>query len=223
MTRSLFGKSPDLDDVDFVEAIEAAFGITFRKDEPETWCTFGDVFDATCRHVQPVERGSFPCLAATAYRRVKREFLKDQAGPGVRPNTRLEDVIGRRGLSKRWRRMAQDTRLKMPGLPLSPWVIVLFPFMLLGIPLLHGLADLNGWVTLLVFVLCAIAIGRLPPVLPVRTVGDLARAVAALNAQELSQAHGVIRTGDVWESLVWIARDVTAYKGAIDRETVLIG
>jgi hypothetical protein len=223
MTKSLFGKNPDLDDVDFIEAIEAAFGITFHKDEPNSWFTFGDVFNATCRHVQPVERGSFPCLAATAYRRIKRGILKDQAGLIVGPNTRLEDLIGRRGLSKRWRQLEQDTGLKMPGLPLSPWVIVLFPFMLLGIPLFHGLADLSGWITLLIFVLCAIAIGRLPPVLPVPTVGDLARAAAALNAQELSQSHGAIRTSDVWDSLVWIAREITAYKGAINRETVLIG
>jgi hypothetical protein len=223
MTKSLFGKSPDLDDVDFIETIETAFGITFGQDEPETWHTFGDLFDATCRHVKPVESGSFPCLSAAAYRRIKRGILKDRTSPGVRPNTRLEDVIGRRELSERWRRLEKDTGLKRPGLPLSAWVIVLFPFMLLGIPILHSLADLNEWITFLIWILCAVAIALLPRALPVRTVGELARAVAALNAQELSQSHGAIRTSDVWDSLVWIACDITAHKGPIDRETVLIG
>jgi hypothetical protein len=223
MVKSLFGKNPDLDDVDFIEAVEAAFGITFRKDEPKTWRTFGDVFDATCRHLKPVERGSFPCLAATAYRRIKRGILGNQASSELRPKTRLKDLIGGRRLSERWRRLEQDTELKLPGLPLSPWVIFLFPFMLLGVPALHGLTDLNGWIVFLIWISCGVAIGLLPRALPVQTVGDLARAAAALNAQELSQSHGAIRTSDVWDSLVWIARDIAAFTDPIERDTVLVG
>jgi hypothetical protein len=78
MAKSLFGKNPDLDDIDFIEAVEAAFGITFDR-EPAAWSTFGDVFDAICQRVQPVERGPFPCLSASAYRRIRRALSQDRA------------------------------------------------------------------------------------------------------------------------------------------------
>lgn len=223
MAKSLFGKNPDMEDVEFVQTIEASFGIRFDHKEPETWTTFGNVFDATCQHVGPTERGSIPCLSASAYRCIKSAILKDKQSLEIRPGTPLKDLVGGRGLSDEWRRLEQETGLRLPGLPLSPWVLLLFPLSLFGGVGINHIVHGGVWIVVLTAILGVIAIRLLPPTLPARTVGDLARSVAALNAQELSQSYGAMRTRDVWDSLVWIARDTTGHKGSINRETVLIG
>lgn len=220
MASSLFGKTPDLDDVEFIEAVEAAFGIAFRKDEPETWSTFGDVFDATCGHVQPVERGPVPCLSATAFRRIRRAILKNRPGLTVRPDTPLTSVLGDRTGGAWCRALQRETGLQLPYRPGS---LLLFFAVTFGTMILGAVNGLSGWIAVLAPILGLLSIMWLRPALPVRTVGDLARGVAALNPKKLSQPDGVIRTRDVWRSLVFIVRDVTAYEGPIDRKTVLVG
>jgi hypothetical protein len=114
MANSLFGKNPDLDDVEFIEAVEAAFGIAFRKDEPPAWFTFGDVFDATCRHVRPVERGPVPCLSATAYRRIRKTILKHRPGLKIRPDTPLKSLLGDHSGRAWCRALQRETGLQLP-------------------------------------------------------------------------------------------------------------
>ncbi|WP_119301449.1 acyl carrier protein [Dongia deserti] len=223
MTKSLFGKNPDLDDVDFIEAIEAAFGIKFGNEEPEKWLTFGDVFDATCRRVHPVERGPFPCLSASAYRHIKRAILKDGPGLDLRPDTPLKDLVRGRRVSGWWRKLERVSGLKLPALQLGLWSTLFFLVLFLGIPLLVAISRSSGWLALLSVALAILVAIWSTRSLPVQTVGDLARSVAALNAQTLSRSHGAIRERDVWSSLVWIARDSTACRDPIDRQTILIG
>jgi hypothetical protein len=220
MAKSLFGKNLDLDDVEFIAAVEAAFGIAFRKDEPETWSTFGDVFDATCRHVRPVERGPVPCLSATAFRRIRKAIPKDRPGLKIHPDTPLASVLGDR-TGRAWcRALQRETGLQLPDRPGS---VLLFFAVTFGAMILGTINGLGGWVAALAPILGLLSLMYLRPALPVRTVGELARGMAALNPKTLSQPDGAIRTRDVWSSLVFIVRDVTAYEGTIDRKTALVG
>ena len=180
MAKSLFGKNPDLDDVDFVEAIEAAFGIAFRREELEAWSTFGDVFDATCRHVQPVERGLFPCQSASAYRRIKRAVLKDQPNVNFRPETSLSELIGKRGVLAWWRGLEQGIGLRLPALTVANWAGLLLLGLLLAVPGVVTVNGLPGWIAVLFPMLWIFAFRWLPSRPRVRTVADLARSVAAL-------------------------------------------
>jgi hypothetical protein len=222
MAKSLFGKNPDLDDIDFIEAVEAAFGIAFDK-EPAAWSTFGDVFDAICRRVQPVERGSFPCLSASAYRRIRSALLKIAPGSDIQPETFLKTLLGDRGLFVWWRGLEQESGLRLPAPTLTTWSVLILLALIFAVPGVVVVSGLPGWIALLSPMLGLFAGGWLPHKPGVRTVGDLARSAAALNARRLSQSHAAIRTRDVWDSLVWIARDITAYRGPIERETALIG
>jgi hypothetical protein len=221
MAKSLFGKNPDLDDVDFIETIEGAFGISFRNEELETWSTFGDVFDTTCHHMQAIERGPIPCLSATAYRRIRKAILKDQPDVKVRPDTPLKTLLGGRRGPAWCRALQRDMDLQLPDRPFTAWSLLLFLVTWFGIPIAGGIGGLPIWMLILSPILGVFLGLLLRPSLPVQTVGDLARAVAALNPKALS--HGAIRTRDVWSSLVWIARDNVGFTDPIERETVLIG
>lgn len=47
------------------------------------------------------------------------------------------------------------------------------------------------------------------------TFGELARAVAAMNAAKFAKAHGPARERELWFSLEYIIRDKLAWKGPI--------
>jgi hypothetical protein len=223
MAKSLFGKNPDMDDVEFIEAIEAAFGISFDNKEPEKWSTFGDVLDATRRRVGPVERGSFPCLSASAYRRIRSAILKERPEVDFRPDTTLATLIGRRRVRSWWRRLEQSSGLKLPAPVLTNWSGLLLVVVLFAVPGVVVVSGLPGWIAVLSPVFGLLSARWLPERPPVRTIGEFAHLAAALNAKGLSESHGAIRTRDVWSSLVWIARDSTGFTGPIERDTVLIG
>lgn len=224
MARTIFGKNPDLDDIDFIEAIEASFGIRFDDKEPSTWFTFGDVFDATCRHVGPVERGSMPCLSASAYRHVKRAILASSPGVEVRPDTPLVTLIGRRRVRSWWRALARSSGLSLPATVLTNCSGAFLLVLLFVVPLATAVGGLPGWIAALSPALGLLSARWLPERVPARTVGEFARGVAAMNAERLSKLHGdAIRTRDVWDSLVQIARDVAVFDDPIERDTVLIG
>jgi hypothetical protein len=222
MTKNTLGLAGDGDDVDFVQAVGAAFGIAFDK-EPEAWSTLGDVFDTVCRNMRPVPRGQFPCLSASAYRRIKRAILATRPDLDLRPDTLLRTLIGRDDVSRWWPALERDSGLRLPALSLTNASGLLLLALYLGVPGAVVVSGLPGWIAILSPILGFAANKWLPLRPPVRTVEDLARAVAATNARALSQVHGAIRTRDLWSSLVWIARDVSGYKGSIDRDTVLIG
>jgi hypothetical protein len=222
MTKNTLGLAGDGDDVDFVEAVGAAFGIAFGK-EPQAWSTLGDVFDTVCRHMQPVPRGQFPCLSASAYRRIKRAILTTRPDLDLRPDTPLRTLIGRDDVSRWWPALERDSGLRLPALSLTKASGLALLALYLGVPGAVVASGLPGWIAFLSPILGFVVARWLPLRPPVRTVEDLARAVAATNARALAQVHGAIRTRDLWSSLVWIARDVSGYKGSIDRDTVLIG
>jgi len=222
MAKSLFGKYPDMDDIDFIEAIEESFGIAFAQDEPGTWFTFGDVFDATCRHVQAIERGPVPCLSATAYRRIRKTILKHRPGLKVQPDTPLETLLGNRTGPAWCRALQRELELRLPERPFRSWSVPLFFAVSIGAMIVVGLIGLGVWIAVPSgIILGTLAVMWLRPALPARTVGDLARAVAALNPKAFSR--GAIRPRDVWDSLVQIARDVAVFHDPIERETALVG
>ena len=223
-SKTLFGANPDLDDVEFVEAIEAAFGIKFSTEELERFYTFGDLYDATCRHVKPVERGSFPCLAASAYRRIKRAIGVTHPGTKLHPDTRLAKLIADRSVSRWWRMLESESGLKLPDLHLNIWcVLAFFALLIAGLSIATGTAGYQRVAVLLLMILGFIALRWWPKRLPLRTVGELARSVGALNAAALAQPDGMMRERDVWSSLVLIARHHAVNDIIIDRDTALIG
>ena len=219
--KNTLGLGGDGDDVEFVETIEAAYGITFPEG-PQTWSTFGDVFDAVCRHVQPVDRGPFPCLTASAYRRIRQAILKVRPDLDVRPDTPLKILMGHGGVEAWWRGLERGTRLRLPALRLSNWSGLLLLVLLFAVPGVVVVNGLPGWIAILSPMFVLFAVRWLPARPSVQTVGELARSVGALNAKSLSQPHGAIRTRDVWDSLVGIARDISGHKEPIDRETALM-
>jgi hypothetical protein len=229
--KNSLGLGGDGDEIDFVEEIESAFGIQFRNEEMEGCGTVGDIYDALCRHLQPVERGPFPCLSATAYRRVRKAIAETRTGAPIRPDMHIVDLVGEERIEKWWDALERQCRLKLPPLWGGGWKLLLgfaaFGLAVLATVLIPTLGNAGPWLWLLYGLAAfAMAVAVWAPYkrsTPCETVGDLARAVSALNAGTLSQVNGAIRTREAWSAFVWITRYCTAYDGPIDRETVLIG
>src|SRR5262245_54891613 len=148
MTRNTLGLAGDGDDGDFVDAVGAAFGITFGK-EPEAWSTLGDVFDTVCRHTHPVPRGQFPCLSASAYRRIKHAILATRPDLDLRLDTPLRTLIGRDGVSRWWQGLERDTGLRLPALSLTNASGLLLLALYIGVPGAVVVSGLPGWIAFL--------------------------------------------------------------------------
>jgi hypothetical protein len=237
LPKNSLGLGGDGDEIIFVEEIESAFGIRFQREDMDGCATVGDIYDALCRHVQPVERGSFPCLTAAAYRRVRKAIAESGTRAHIGPDTCIADLVDERRLEKWWDALQLRCGLKLPPLCGGDWKILLgfaacgfallatFPLLILDRAGQLDNAGLWLW-SLYGLAALAIAVAVWAPYkrsTPYATVGDVARAVSALNAGTLSQVHGAIRAREAWSVLVWIAREVTPHDGPIDRETVLIG
>jgi hypothetical protein len=229
-SKNSLGLGDDGDEIYFVEEIESAFGIQFRNEEMERCGTMGDLYDALCRHLQPVERGSFPCLSASAFRQVRKAIGETKTGAPIRPDTRIADLVGEERFEKWWYALERRCDLDLPPLWGGDWKLLLglaaFGLVVLATVIL-ALGNAGPWLWLLYgFAAFAMAVAVWAPYkasTSCETVGDLARAVGALNAGTLSQVHSAIRTHEAWSSFVRIAREFTRHGGPIDRETVLIG
>jgi hypothetical protein len=213
----------DGDEIDLLQAIEAAFGVCLTREEAERCVTVGDMHAVLLSKVRHVERGALPCPTATAFRRLRRAIEKLQPGQVVRPDTEIVTLLAGGGAGRRWRRLQLETGLRLPSAGSGSFLLLMacigtpffaYPFvgwlsslgLLLSIPLAFFLND------------------RLPISPPSRydTVGDLARAAAGLNISSLSWPAGAMRTRDVWSALEAIIRDELDWDGPVSPEMRLV-
>ncbi len=227
------GLAGDGDDTALIMSVERAFDIRLADDEVSRLRTVGELHDLVVSKL-PRPMGSV-CLAAHAFYRVRAGL-----GDGARrigPRTAIDDLVRpveRRGL---WRRLRESDGLDMPPLAVPRWlstvILALWPLMaLLGllVPLFQG-----GWsnrcvlgaaVGGLLFPLLAFGMTKpLARELPVGTVdvGDLSRAVLALNFGRLARESGSWREDGVWRALAGvIGSEVSVVPERIGRRTRFI-
>jgi hypothetical protein len=212
----------DGDDLELLQAIEAAFGVRLTNAEAGACITVGNLHDVLLQRVHHVDRGALPCLSAIAYRRLKRAIEKRVPEAKVRPQTPLADIVKIGQVAGWWRHLAGEAGLRLPRLGIGGWGFATIVVLLLSpLALLPWLGKLS-FARLLASGPLAVVLGWcLPAHLPsrYRTVGDLARATAAMNISSLSWPAGAMRTRDVWDALETIIRDNLLWEGPLDRET----
>jgi hypothetical protein len=211
----------DGDDVDLIRAVEESFSVKFRKADLENCTTVGDLHRLILANAPSAERSNMACLSALAFYRLRRALAPVSGEMRVRPRTLLSEFI-RPSQSKRfWRDITRTTGLTIPA-PSSGWAgITLFVLTLAAPVVAHYYAGHGGIAAIvpaaIVAKLVSDRLARFPS--RIRTVGDLANAVAGLNASQLLPEGAPMRAKETWLVLEEVIRDDLAFNGSISGET----
>jgi len=120
-----------LDFVELILEVEEEFGIDIEDEEAEECSTVGALHRLVLSKLKAGKGRNGPPTACAFWR--LRQGLMEVAGVGrrrVRPETRLEELIPRRGRRAAWERLEARTGLRLPGFRLSGWVVG--PMMMTG-------------------------------------------------------------------------------------------
>jgi acyl carrier protein len=116
-----------LDGVEFVMAVEEEFKIAISDAEAEHCVTVGQVVDLVYSRLR--QTAEDPCASQHGFYVVRRRLM-DALGlkrAQIRPETRLEALIGRKDRRKRWRELVAalaENKSRWPGLVRPKWMRV---------------------------------------------------------------------------------------------------
>ena len=91
--RKSLGLDSDLDDVEFIERLEQAFGQTFAYEDPAGWYTVRDVFDTLKSRLDVSGQHGEKCPSAMAFNRIRETLRKLGVEGDIRPDTNLATLI----------------------------------------------------------------------------------------------------------------------------------
>jgi hypothetical protein len=227
MQKNRLGLDDDLDDVELLQDIEAAFGLRFTDTERGNMNTVGDIARVLADRMPAGAATQVQCATAMAFYRVRRALAAATATDmNLRPETVLRDVTPlspRRLLAH----LSSETGLRMPRQRLSVYGWSGLAVLALGV-LSSNLAAHGAFLwTIPVAVVAAGSLllhrdpGRLPD--DCRTLGGLARKVAALNLGSLLAQGAAGRPQDIWAALVEVCTQHTGLpKADIRPDTLLL-
>jgi hypothetical protein len=218
---SSLGLAGDLDDVDMLEDVEAAFGFRASDDELARCRTVGDLFELINSRL-PSESPAGNCATAMCFYRLRRA-IQPRISISLRPDTPIEEL---RSLSVRnlHRIIEKECGLRPPPPTLSVWgciSLMLVPALPLG-ALFMGLGE---WIA------AASAIAptmgyRLAPIRhpnSVQTFGDLVRQISSRSIGTLSKQGARLRTPSDWGAFRHILTyHTTLPKDMIGPETLIL-
>ena len=215
----------DGDELDFLQEIERTFAIKLPQDLRHCH-TVGDLHDVLIASIPHAEMGKTSCLAAKAYFVLRRAIRKLDPGLVIRPSTELASIIaGRADDYRLCRQLKEDTGLKMRTFSGS-WAASMLVLASIGLPLVGYAA--RGSIGALIAVPVSIGLLALLSALPsrwparLRTVRDLARAVAALNVAVLASPNEPLRKREIWTALRGVIQDNLDWNGPVLPTTRLI-
>ena len=222
MTAESLNLVGDGDETDLIEALEAAFGITLRREDPADWRTLGDAA-RTFEALAPPG-----CMDDDAWA-IQRAFyqIRDAAGiDRVRPSTPLATFAEP---PKRFiRRIRRETGLRMPALlstqaGKAATCLCVAAFVGLAIGWLFRIwPAIGASVAVAALTLAWLAVferGAFPP--SIVTVGDLARRAAPLNLGALRR-EGAGRGLAAWDIVAAVAAEESGIEvGRLSPETLL--
>lgn len=227
MRTNTIGLDDDGDDVEVVVQLEGAFSVGISDSEAAACWTVGDLYDLLGRKIAD-ERAAVRCGTAMAFYRLRRTLralgVQGRLEPAT-PVAVLASVPSRvlfRDLRRSTGLHAPDGRLTWIGrigvlliaaaLLMSVLAVAVVPQLLLWSPLTFA----TGW----------LLVRRDPRRMPAdcRTLGDLARRLAALNFIRLRDEGARVRDRDLWDALVEVLMRFGSItpRSAITRETRLL-
>lgn len=230
-----------LDTVEIVLRVEETFGVDLPDDELGSVRTVGDLHELLLRKLD----GGYACLSSRAFYRV-RKALVDVLGVkrnSVRPSSELAVILDQRSRPNVWREIEQQSGLRFPRLEHPGWFnwtafllclsiyasvcAIMAPIFFHDFP--HPISGLTAIafpfsVALILIPLGMVLLRKATPflgfVLPVATVGELARDVLAKNYPQLRQGDQKGENPDRNE--IWlIVQDIFIDQLQVKREEVV--
>ena len=220
MTSSL-GLAGDLDDVDLVEDVEAAFGVRLADDEIERCSTVGHLFELIEARLPGMPSGQ-SCATAMCFYRLRRA-LQPYSAIALKPKTSIA-ALGAVPVRKLHQIIATECGLRPPPQYITLWGCLA---LLLAVSLPFGLfaVGIPWWVALPSAAL-GIVLYRLAPIqLPgeVETFGDLVKIVASRSIGALAGRGARLGPKEAWQAFKDVLSDHTQLsKDEIGPETLLL-
>src|SRR5215510_2790938 len=162
------------------------------------------------------------CLAAKAYFVLRRAIRKHDPASPIRPSTKLANIVRGRFSDRHWHcQLKEDTVLRLPALMgCGVLYLIAIGFLLVG-------SAAHGWIGALIALPVSIGlfalshrVARLSTRL--RTVGDLAEAVAVLNVAGLASPDEPLREREIWTALRGVIGNNLGWDGSVLPTTRLI-
>ena len=219
------GLEGDGDEVEFLQDVEEAFGVSFVQLDVADVRTLGDLYDVLSCKLSPSRKPRSICLSAVTFYRLRRALRDCGLDGPITPKSSLADLIGDRSVRSLWRALDQTARLRMPEPGLSGGAVIIE----LGLVAIGVAVSIyaNSLLPAVLAILLAWGLAMvLPQALPhgSRSVTDLIESIVALNYARLSRRHGVCHPDELWRALRIIARDSSgsADENTLGRETRLL-
>jgi hypothetical protein len=218
---SSLGLAGDLDDVDLLEDVEAAFG--FRVSDEELACcrTVGDLFQAIEARL-PNETSCQTCATAMCFNRLRR-VIQPQVEARLRPSTPIGELQGL-SVRKVYRIIKEECGLRPPPPTLTIWGCIAL-VLVFALPLTATALGLDWWIAAASGVLAAGSYQLTPISYPksVQTFGDLVRQVSSRSIGALSKQGAHLRAPEAWAAFKDVLSDHTALpKDLIMPETLIL-
>ena len=212
----------DGDDVDVVEAIESAFEITISNEEAESTITMGDLFDLIVRKLNIDESPRQVCLTAVTFYRLRQALSRCGYSDGLTPHSDLNVLFRRSSTRRVWKLLASESNLELPYLGYARVSLVALS-VLLFISVSCALI-LHSFYPVGVGLVLALGLSFVLPQSvqrPYESLGELSRAVIALNFGKLSRQYEQYHGDDIWRSAVDVVQMCTGHvhNGPVDRST----
>lgn len=220
MTSSL-GLAGDLDDVDLVEDVEAAFSIRLGDDEISRCSTVGQLFELIEARLPQMPSGQ-SCATALCFYRLRRA-LQPHSAIALKPKTSIA-TLGAVPVQKLHQIIETECGLRPPPQYITLWGCLAL-LLVLALPLGLFAIGMPWWVAI---PSAALGIGlyrRAPIQLPdeVETFGDLIRVVASRSIGALAGQGARLGPKEAWQSFTDVLSDHTQLsKDEIGPETLLL-
>lgn len=223
MTNSL-GLDDDLDGVDLVRDIEAAFGCRFSDAELEQCRTVGDLFDAVAAHL-PDDACEGRCATAMTFYRLRRAF-QPQISTKLRPCTPIA-VLSTIPTKEIHRIIEKDCHFRAPISGIVDLLGLAALILLFPVPIIVVASGDLWWLAIasaaLGYAVLVMAPTRLRT--DIATFGDLVRIVSSRNIGLLASEGARLRAQEAWEALKEILADHSSLpiaKQDIARQTLIL-
>ena len=225
------------DDVEELLAdVQMSFWVELDRNDLVECYTLGQLFDRVCSKMGPA--GEPRCLTSAAFYRVRR-FLAEERRIGIKqikPHTPLQDVVPWLNRRASWERIETGLRVGLP--PLQPSARLMWGNLVAALAIAFSLAvpghktgvwHLIGialrvlvW-TMFAWVLALIVTKPLHRAFPekIKTVGDLARAIARRNHAKMAAEVGGSTSGQAWRSFQELVASFTEIRPDLVRREML--
>ena len=220
MTSSL-GLAGDLDDVELIQDVEAAFGIRLADDEIERCSTVGQLFELIEARLPQMPNGH-SCATAMCFYRLRRA-LQSHSATALKPMTSIS-ALSAVPVRKLHHIIETECGLRSPPHCITLWGCLAL-LLVLALPFGLFAVGMPWWIA---FPSAALGIGlyRLAPIqLPgeVETFGDLVRIVASRSIGALAGQGARLGPKEAWQAFTDVLSDHTQLsKGEIGPETLLL-